>query len=319
MSWDSDALRTPATAYAQTLCTIFSGQMSNKRLYVIGNGFDLHHGIKSKYSDFKEYVELNDSDLFDSLEKYFPDELWSDFEQTLEYLDTDTMVDEATNYLEPYSSENWSDASHHDYQYELQKRIDTVTVDLKKHFIDWILQIEIPTTPILTLDINSIYLNFNYTSTLETVYQVEFHKILYVHNKAFDQNSHLILGHGREFNDEESFSKHNDEDTDVRVAEGNKILDEYFKETYKNTDSIITEHRDFFIRLANIEEIFVLGHSLSDVDIKYFKTIKQFVNPDTIWTVTYYGENERTRHEDTLRNIGLHDSKVRLVALKDLS
>lgn len=293
--------------------------MSNKRLYVIGNGFDLHHGIKSKYSDFKEYVELNDSDLFDSLEKYFPDELWSDFEQTLAYLDTDTMVDEATNYLESYSSDNWSDASHHDYQYELQKRIDTVTVDLKKYFVDWILQIGIPTTPLLTLDNNSIFINFNYTRTLETVYQIEFNKILYIHNKAIDHNSHLILGHGREFNDEESFSKDNDEDTDVRVAEGNNMLDEYFKETYKNTDSIIAEHKDFFTRLSTIKEIYVLGHSLSDVDIKYFKSIKKFVDPDSIWTVSYYSEDERKKHGDTLRSIGLHDSKVRLVTLKDLT
>jgi hypothetical protein len=25
-------------------------------LYIIGNGFDLHHGIPSKYSDFKIYL-----------------------------------------------------------------------------------------------------------------------------------------------------------------------------------------------------------------------------------------------------------------------
>lgn len=292
--------------------------MSNNRLYVIGNGFDLHHGIKSKYSDFKEYVELNDSDLFCSLEKYFPDNLWSDFEQTLAYLDTDTMVDEATNYLESYGSENWSDAFHHDYQYELQKRIDTVTVSLKEHFVDWILQIEIPKSRILTIDCNATFLNFNYTRTLELVYQIDFDKILYIHNKAVNQKSNLILGHGREFNEKDSFSKHNDADMDVRVSEGNIILDEYFKETYKDTDSIIAEHKDFFTGLRNINEIYVLGHSLSEIDIKYFKTIKQFVDPDTIWTVSYYNETKRKEHADTLKIIGIDDKKIRFVTLKDL-
>ncbi|MCB8999333.1 MAG: hypothetical protein H6540_04595 [Bacteroidales bacterium] len=52
------------------------------KLYIIGNGFDIHHGIKSKYSDFKDYVEKNDKVLFDSLEKYFnQDELWSDLKK----------------------------------------------------------------------------------------------------------------------------------------------------------------------------------------------------------------------------------------------
>lgn len=293
--------------------------MNTKRLYVIGNGFDLHHRIKSKYSDFKDYIELSDNDLFDSLEKYFPDEWWSDFEQTLADFDTDTIVDEATNYLEDYGSPNWSDASHHDYQYELQKRIDTITVDLKRYFVEWILQLEIPTAQVLILDKNSLFLNFNYTETLETTYQIEIKNILYLHNKAVDQNSLLILGHGREFDEEKSFSKNNDEDTDVRVAEGNKILDDYFKETYKDTDSIIKEHTNFFSKLDQTNEVYVLGHSLSDIDIKYFEIIRRNVAPDSIWTVSYYDENERERHRNTLRRIGLDDSKIRLITLNDLS
>jgi len=30
------------------------------RLFVIGNGFDLHHGIPSRYSDFGEYIQSVD-------------------------------------------------------------------------------------------------------------------------------------------------------------------------------------------------------------------------------------------------------------------
>ena len=71
--------------------------MSDKRLYIIGNGFDIFHGVKSKYSDFKDYVEQNDYDLFEALEEYFnTDELWSDFEETLAYIDTEKIVDDAS-------------------------------------------------------------------------------------------------------------------------------------------------------------------------------------------------------------------------------
>ena len=65
---------------------IVIGNKINKILYIVGNGFDIHHGVKSRYSDFKDYVQANGSDLYDTLEKYFnTDELWSDFEETLAY------------------------------------------------------------------------------------------------------------------------------------------------------------------------------------------------------------------------------------------
>lgn len=33
------------------------------RLYIIGNGFDLHHGILSSYRDYRKYLLLKHSDL----------------------------------------------------------------------------------------------------------------------------------------------------------------------------------------------------------------------------------------------------------------
>jgi hypothetical protein len=55
------------------------------RLIIIGNGFDLYHGIKSSYYNFKEYLYNNSHiNFLISIEKYIPsDELWSNFEQAL--------------------------------------------------------------------------------------------------------------------------------------------------------------------------------------------------------------------------------------------
>ena len=67
--------------------------MTPERLYIIGNGFDLHHGLKSRYWDFKLYLENKDKDLLEKLEEYFSsDSLWSDFEGTLEYLNTEISL-----------------------------------------------------------------------------------------------------------------------------------------------------------------------------------------------------------------------------------
>ena len=57
-------------------------------LYILGNGFDLAHGLKTRYSDFRDYLAKKQrnkiSSLLDTLESvYDQDKLWSDFERAL--------------------------------------------------------------------------------------------------------------------------------------------------------------------------------------------------------------------------------------------
>jgi hypothetical protein len=197
--------------------------MCNKQLYIIGNGFDIYHGVKSRPSHFKDYVEKNEKTLFEALEEYFNTaELWSDFEETLANIDAEKIVDDASKFLVSYGAEDWSDAYHHDYQYEIQKSINVVTITLKEHFSNWILSLDIPNIVKLKIPPSSIYLTFNYTDTLERNYKIPSSKIIYIHNKAFDEMSTLILGHSRKPIPDNSLNNNVDyQDQDVRVAEGN--------------------------------------------------------------------------------------------------
>ena len=78
---------------------------------------------------------------------------------------------------------------------------------------------------------------------------------------------------------------------DTRVLEGIEIIKRYFKQTFKQTDKIIASRSDFFERLNGVTEIYILGHSLKDVDINYYKEIIKYVDMDSVkWTVSYYGD-----------------------------
>jgi hypothetical protein len=289
------------------------------KLYIIGNGFDIHHGIKSKYSNFKDYVEINDKDLFETLEKYFnTDELWSDFEETLADIDTATIIDDASNLLVSYASDEWSESNNFDYQDEINDAIEIVTVQLKKQFINWILDLQIPNSEKVILDKKSKYLTFNYTKTLEQTYGIDSNNILYIHNKAIDVNSLLILGHSRKPKHEESFSKSDDEDTDVRVAEGNAILDKYFNDTYKNSETIIKENIGFFSQVDKVSNIYVLGHSISPCDIRYFEEIKQKVRSDVIWTLSYRDKYKKNAIRNKIIGLGVDKSKIKMIRLNEL-
>ncbi|MDG3535014.1 AbiH family protein, partial [Klebsiella pneumoniae] len=54
------------------------------RLYIIGNGFDIRHGLPTRYKHFKSYVAKNDKELYDAIEEYIPagDE-WNELESAL--------------------------------------------------------------------------------------------------------------------------------------------------------------------------------------------------------------------------------------------
>lgn len=119
--------------------------MKNTNLYIIGNGFDIYHGIPSRYSDFKEYLKSSNQSLHDRIIEYLPvGENWCDLEIALAHLDVDKVINEAMQYLEVYSSENWSDSFHHDYQYEIDRIVADLSSGLKSYFCEWINQLELP-------------------------------------------------------------------------------------------------------------------------------------------------------------------------------
>ncbi|WP_276484764.1 bacteriophage abortive infection AbiH family protein [Paraflavitalea pollutisoli] len=277
--------------------------MKKKRLYVIGNGFDIHHGIRSRYADFEQYLKENDSWLRHKLEKYLPVEhLWSDFESALECLDPDDVLWGNINSLPSYGAADWKDSGYWDYQLSVSQDYDLLTKEMKKRFTEWILQVrQFPTCVhdrMVNIARDAQYLNFNYTDTLERVYGIKEERIVYIHGKAVDTNSSLVLGHARDPKTipprKKKAPKDEDDDTgDWRVDEAERVIDDYWKENYKPTRKILQEHAAFFTGLKDVEEVHVLGHSMSPVDMPYFRAISEYINRDVVqWYVSYYNFNE---------------------------
>src|ERR1035438_7114923 len=111
----------------------------NTTLYIIGNGFDLHHGIRSKYVDFAEFLKSKDPGLFRLVEKYFAvdDEFWGAFEARLADLDNGALIEDASTFLANYGADGWSDSGHHDYQFEIEQVAMGLSSGLKSRFAHW--------------------------------------------------------------------------------------------------------------------------------------------------------------------------------------
>lgn len=67
--------------------------MANNNLYIVGNGFDLRHGIPSRYLDFGSYLKEVDPETYEMVDRYFvvDDSFWWEFEDRLAELDSDTV------------------------------------------------------------------------------------------------------------------------------------------------------------------------------------------------------------------------------------
>lgn len=266
-------------------------------LYIIGNGFDRHHDIPSDYRDFGRYLAAVDRDTYREVEAYFnvDDEFWWQFEQQLANFDTDAAIDYASQFLMSYGADDWSDSGHHDYQYELERVVEAISKTLQERFAQWVRQLPIPSlsscfTGLLPLDPNAFYLSFNYTQTLQRTYGIPDGQILHIHGKASDPSDRLILGHGWERSASESLNHGVDmSEADIRVIEGNEIVDGYFSATFKPTAQIIADNQTFFSNLNAIRQIYVMGHSLSEVDAPYFAAIIKNIDSSSVrWMISYH-------------------------------
>ena len=299
--------------------------MSLESLYIIGNGFDIYHGILSQYSSFKEYLLDVDGDLRDLIEEHIPaQEDWSDLEEALAGIDVDNVVDNASQFLVSYGADDWSDAYHHDYQYEVNRIIEGLSISLKERFGEWVKQLEIPTVRALTvhplrLPVTSRYLNFNYTPSLTEIYSIPKNNIFYIHGEA-QEDEELVLGHAWNPVDIPSLNDAaNPESMDTRVMEGNEIINDYFGQTFKNCEKVISENSCFFKSLTGLSKVTVLGHSLSPVDEAYFWEISKNINTDKVqWVVTYYRYEEKYNHKEFLRKIGIPESAMTFCQMTDL-
>lgn len=313
------------------------------KLYIIGNGFDLHHNLKTRYHDFAIYLKKNNADIYDILESFISystseKDLWSKFEENLANLDVEAILHEHSDRLPDYSNDDFRDRDRYVFPDIMDELLIKLTKDLFSAFKNFIQEVVQPNSSFeQKIDINeeAIFLTFNYTNTLERVYHIDRSRITYIHNSAFYNSEDIILGHGinpesfevrlhhppNGLNPDEIEKWYNDYDEnyyDFSYDEGKNRIMEYFKETFKPTREIIKQKASFFKQLNTIEEIFIFGHSLSKVDLPYFKELVKHINTHVKWTVSYYNNEEYNRHEETLNSMGISSADINFVKLDHL-
>jgi hypothetical protein len=317
-------------------------------LYIIGNGFDLHHGLDTHYRSFGLYLQERYGDIYDQLLEYFGlphveksdiavDPLWKNFEHSLSLLDVDMVYDAYSGSLANPSAADFRDRDWNTFAIDMGMVVDSLTTKLIKAFHEFISKIDysvILENRRLSLEGGAVYLSFNYTDTLEHYYGISEDQIIYIHGKAADGDE-IILGHGIDpdsFKEEapqppvglsneelERWKEYMGDQYDYSFELGKEALRDYFSSSFKNTQENIDAQADFFGDIKNVTQVFILGHSLSDVDLPYIEKLIASLVQAPIFTVSYLWDDERISHTQTLRNLGIQERQIHMIKMDELT
>ncbi len=321
-----------------------------KALYIIGNGFDLYHKLDTSYRSFGLFLKKKYTHIYDQLIEYygFPelgeygvaprnDLLWNEFEENLSLLDPETVFEAHSDSLANPSSSEFRDRDWGTFSIDMEMVVDSLTTNLFKAFREFVLAVEympLNSDLKLSLDNSAQYLSFNYTDTLEHYYRIPEVNINYIHGKAKNNSNALILGHGIDpdnFKNEdphppegltpdqmEMWVEHMNDNYDHSFELGKEELLDYFFRTFKQTKEVISLNSTFFNKIHDIDEVLVLGHSLSEIDMPYFEEIMRVISSNPIFTVSYYSQAEHDSHKVTLLNLGIKEKHINLITIDEL-
>ena len=300
--------------------------MKYKILYIIGNGFDLHHGLKSSYDEYHKYVKKNSQNVDDFLNQYFilkdkQDEKdgaywWCDFENDLASFNVEQFYSDRNNVSEGFwDQENPSWSDYNGVEDEIIDESGKMHSEIRESFWKWIN--DISETEIeqknMHFEKDALFLSFNYTPTLEKVYNIP--NVFHIHGYIGDGNDEkLVFGHGMEVLEgeipelDENGESNRTPSYDAEAA--SHILFYQFQKPVKN---IIDENQSFFDSLKDVEKVVVLGHSLNDIDMLYILKIKKCISKKSSWLIVYYDNKDKERAKDAMNIIGCDKKQYELL------
>jgi len=164
-------------------------------LFIIGNGFDLHHGLRTSYANYKEFLENGN---WDAVEEFMEitssanneQESWTNIESALKINYTDILHNCINKINDQRLIEDYLDSGMNDLynaaEYFLRKENWFITDFTGRMLYEWLDSVNtesaVPDQKMAKqFTEDDRFLCFNYTNTLETVYQIPKQNILYIH------------------------------------------------------------------------------------------------------------------------------------------
>lgn len=313
-------------------------------LCLLGNGFDLYHGLPCDYYYFGCYLIKYYPDFYEEIGKMYNFKtmirepishdgewaveyqlFWKNFEERLGNLDPLWLED---SLIDDLGLEYPDDA----VDIEIPETVNADTI--KKYFTEWV-------TDTLDTDFGmktiaqklgnkkleflkgTYFVNFNYTSTLEIIYRIPEDQVFHIHGRV-DEDRELIVGHGNKggiYNLEEKIEEIESETYYLSSQAERNRLNEFeaekmiLKDLQKDTDRLLGCLRS---TLANkqFDNIYIYGLSCGLVDNPYIECLRELY-PEAVWYFSYYNENEAENRKKLAKDLKLEKNKVEYFSFRN--
>lgn len=294
------------------------------KLIICGNGFDIHHKLNTQYKDYQQYLLEKDPTILTKMSKlkYFDFGLdsikekesifWTDVENNLSYdfyRYTKDLIEERLSNARKIAEEKSLEAI-------LEDKTEEPPINLDLHGIGatslqnfsglalykWLKTIDLTSTTKddqLHLDANDFFITFNYTDTLEQIYDIPSNHILHihgrlndVHNPKTDSDVHNILQFGNPNLDISLiplYLQQMFQESDLAYQHQNCIEEiKYFFSLFTKNLKANTGKLKSFIGVNKSDEIIIMGHSYLGVDKYYYNDILIPFFRNIKWTIYCY-------------------------------
>lgn len=306
-------------------------------LFIIGNGFDKAHSLKTDYIDFRDFLYDTYPDFLSAFEEAYGNclesnrdlvnqSLWRTFEANLCNIVEDFIVESATSFdLGLEGGDVDVEETMMTYREEQYGYIER----LQEYLNEWVtcLDINVPTKtsyiqPVYDEDddvTEDLFLTFNYTLVLEDVYKINPDNICHIHNSINCRHEQLVISHGNQEKKMHAKTKmyqaqevYEDKESAIYSA-----LATYYERTEKDVKFHISNNDYFFKSTRSIEKIYIVGHSLGEVDMPYFMEIQKNIASTTQWIIIYRTEAETPEKIDSLKKIGVNEAMISIMSATD--
>lgn len=312
------------------------------RLFILGNGFDLAHGYKTKYSDLKEWMKKNTvgfdpesfcpeipgSSIGSHGEEYFnDDELykmllwllinnpvmddeWNEFEKSLGELNLGEVISEWTEEYNEDNDRNDNEYFRTEYRFEDNaSALSSAVIKISEVFKDWINTVQLP-KKVIPFGENIIMCG-GYAPYKSDMF------LSFNYTETLEQNynvpsSQVCHIHGYRKADEDLIIGHNN-DGDKDYLEDHPTANDYLNDCHsalkKKQNKNIIRHQSFFEAIdENILDIYSFGFSFSDVDLPYIEKIVERVGKTekVTWHLNSYNEKDNEDYMKCIKKCGFN-------------
>ena len=157
-----------------------------------------------------------------------------------------------------------------------------------------------------------LYINFNYTATLENVYGISDASVIHIHGSLRGYTDNPVLGHGNiaridAIEEKQKSAEEHYNEKEINIC---REVKDYYRTTFKDTNRYMYKLQR--IANENILEIIVAGHSITGIDVPYFSNIDILSGKNVNWTIVWFDSSKKDMIRQSVIDAGIDGDRIQL-------